>query len=106
MTPEAAFAATFTLLVALWLLNVVSYASLLRMLRLSYPEQWKEVGSPTLIMNNSIRNSLALQRFIWGRGAKLVGDQELCRSVRTIKILEAVFLLVFILAVVAFFWYL
>jgi hypothetical protein len=40
-------------------------------------EPWRELGSPTLILNNSISNSLRMIRFVWSGEYRVLDDSVL-----------------------------
>ena len=78
----------------------------LRRLRLDHHETWVSLGSPSLIFNNSIKNGLAVNRFIWKRRYKDLGDPALLglgdfifRFAAVHIILFAAFILVFLFGV-------
>ena len=51
-------------------------------LRNNHREVWAELGSPSLIVNNSIRNSLATMSFMWRKEYLRLGDHKLNRMAR------------------------
>lgn len=66
----------FLLLLAVMILGAVLYSRLLALLRDRHSEAWKTLGSPTLVANNTLRNSLAMWRFVFlGQHRRLV-DKE------------------------------
>src|SRR5438477_12662691 len=49
----------------------------LRRLRTYHSATWEELGAPTLILNNSISNSLRTCRFIWTGEYRVLDDRVL-----------------------------
>jgi hypothetical protein len=61
----------------------------LKDLQEQFPEKWRELGRPRLVMNNSIANNLALYRFLWRKEYLILGSisfANLCGKVRSFSI--------------------
>ena len=71
------------------------YASILRALRTRHPDVWKGLGSPTLITNNSLKNTLATRRFLRHREYAKLGDEQLDQTIRWHRLLERAYLVYF-----------
>ena len=68
--------------------NYVQYR-LFKTLRKSFETTWIRLGKPSLIMNNSISNSLALMSYLWRRDYLELNDASFskqCGNVRTFTI--------------------
>jgi len=48
-------------------------------LRENHPKEYKDIGEPTLILNNTPKNNIALLRFIQGRRPSELGDEHLAQ---------------------------
>ena len=79
-------------------LNLYLRSKLLKLLRQSHREIWKELGSPSLAQNNSFENGVATLRFIWGRGHRRLNDPALGQLVRTERMLQVIQGVVLLLA--------
>jgi len=76
----------------------VSVYSFLRLLRQEHSTEWDRLGRPTLLMNNSIQNSVKFLRFLAKKDYLSLRDAELTnRAARTRRLL-GVQLLLFLLA--------
>ena len=94
---ESTQAAFVLILVALALVNLCLWIRVLDVLRTRYPGTWERLGSPALIKNNNVANSLRAGRFIWGAESKKLGDRSLARLVTSQRIVQVVGLTTFIL---------
>lgn len=74
----------------------------LRRLRLKHPETWVALGSPSLILNNSIQNGFAVMRFLWKRQYKSLNDPALTKLCNFIVVYSTVYI-VFFVGVIIFF---
>jgi len=73
------------LLIPLAVVAVIGFGMSYRFLaylRNNHHEVWEELGSPSLILNNSIRNSLATMSFMWRKEYIRLGDHKLIRIAR------------------------
>src|SRR5205809_5245169 len=59
---------------------------LLRSLRTRHEERWIALGKPSLILNNSISNGFAVQRFLWQRQYLDLEDEHITRLCRFVLI--------------------
>lgn len=69
------FAACFVMVI-IWLGCCVRLFSLIKT---RHPDKYKEMGEPSLIMNNSLRNNLAFMRFLFRREDRALGDPVVTR---------------------------
>ena len=72
-----AFVIVFPVLGVMILVWFRQLSKLFAYLRENHPQEYKEIGEPTLIMNNSPRNNIALLRFIQGKRPSDLGDEHL-----------------------------
>ena len=90
------------MLVVLGILNAILVLSYLvtlfvmyRLLRVNHNEMWKDMGSPTLLWNNSLRAIAETLHFLFSRKAAELGDDSLLSAVRLARILLILILIVF-----------
>ena len=69
----------FTLLVIFFVVGVISHGLLLSFLRKNHPEIWNGLGSPTLFINNSVKNNRLVLKFLWRKEYLQVDDTKLHR---------------------------
>jgi hypothetical protein len=79
------------LLVLLFIPGIWLHSKVLSILRDRHVSKWRELGSPTLVKNNSPANSLAVLRFLWRREYAALSDRHLSRVCRTLSILYLVY---------------
>ncbi len=65
---------------------------MLRILETRHREKWVEMGSPSLVMNNSIKNTIATIRFLIKGEYEMLGDEEFSVLCRRLVLLNAYFL--------------
>ncbi len=68
---------------------------LLRRLRTHHPDTWAELGKPTLVLNNTISNSLRTCRFIWDGEYRVLDDRLLDRLGTTLRLYWIAYALLF-----------
>lgn len=97
----------FITVTALYLVFVVSTVIyifkmriLLTYLKENHTKKWEELGRPTLIMNNSIENSLNILRFIWKQ--EDLNDKKMGGVLKTVKYLLVINLVLFAVIIVLF----
>ena len=84
----------FALLVAAIVGLAVSQA-FLREMRSRHPTVWDELGEPSLWMNNSIQNSLAVLRFLWRKDYEALGDPEFARRAEFLRTYQIAYFIFF-----------
>lgn len=72
------FAAFITLLV-LAIVGIYLHYSLISFLKKTHYEKWKELGSPALVTNNSVKNNVAILNFLKKKEYLEMNDQELTK---------------------------
>ncbi len=84
--PFVPFDAFWIVLAAL----LVASARILARLRSGHPGVFEELGRPTLLPRG-VGPSAALTRFYWSRRAAALGDADLLRWVRALRVLQLLF---------------
>jgi hypothetical protein len=96
-------AAAFVILMISCIVGFALHSYFLRELRSRHPDIWESLGRPTLIMNNSISNGLAVQRFLWRREYESLDDPEFVQLSRVLRTFGIAYLVLFALIVLGFF---
>lgn len=79
------FGALFPVLAVLTVFYLVQVRRIEKRLEQGYPEKFKELGEPHLILNNSLRNNARFMSFLLGRKYETTADSaliKLCKSCR------------------------
>jgi hypothetical protein len=71
-------------------------------LRSRHLQTWEALGRPTLFLNNSITNSLAVLRFLWRGDYRALGDREFARFACFLRGYMAAYFVLFVLFIVVF----
>jgi hypothetical protein len=95
--------AAFGLLMAMALVWLVLVSNLFRALRERHPYTYREIGSPTLFLNNSILNNWLLLKFLVTGAWQQLGDQDLSRQCRFMRVFLIVYTVLFVAVTVGFF---
>jgi hypothetical protein len=74
---------------------VLMYVFLYR-LRTQFTQAWKALGEPTLILNNSVKNSFATMRFLWRREYVALGNSRFSRFAGFLRTYMVCYLVLFI----------
>jgi len=96
-------ASLLVLLIVGFAAGATSYAHILRVIRGRHEAKWKEMGSPTLIRNNSIASNRRMRSFMQSGEFEVLGDSSLSRSVRRHRVIERVYIMIFVLFAIHFF---
>ncbi len=64
-------------------------------LKKTQPAAWQELGSPTLFTNNSLKNYLAVRKFLKSMDSSNIGDPELAKRGRALVFFNKVYFLFF-----------
>ena len=67
-----------------------------RLLRKDYPEVYESIGSLSLFFNNTIKGNWLFSRFLRAGRYRELGDDELTRLCRLIRIVRAIFIVTFV----------
>jgi uncharacterized membrane protein len=93
-------ALVFLVLLVAFVIGLTMHYHFLREMRSRHPALWESLGRPTLVMNNSVSNGLAVQRFLWRKDYEALQDHEfvlLARRLRTFNIAYLVFFAVILI---------
>ena len=75
--------------------GLVATQFFLRYLRLHHRDTWEKLGSPSLVMNNSIRNGLAVTRWLWAKEFLDLEDPRLTRFAKSMLLYQILYLALF-----------
>jgi len=95
----------FILLILLALGGILINRSLYGKLKSTHPDVYKTLGEPTIFLNNSIKNSLLVNKFIWKRQYLKLRDKKtvrFCDLVLIYSIVIWIMLIVFIAVTICF----
>lgn len=84
------------------ILIIIGYGfnwAIIKRLRIEHLDKWKELGSPTLFLNNSIGSTLRFLGFQWCNQYKQLNDEKLNNFILCEKTVVIVYVLLFILYV-------
>jgi hypothetical protein len=90
------------MLTTLTFLIIIGYGfnwRIIKRLRTEHLAKWKELGSPTLFLNNSISIGLGFLKFQWFNQHKQLNDKKLNNLIVCEKIIVVFYILLFILFV-------
>lgn len=74
----------------------------LSQLRTRHAQTWEALGRPSLFLNNSVSNSLAVLRFLWRREYRCLPDARFVRFANFLRGFLAAYLVLFAVAVAVF----
>lgn len=97
LTVTVLWAACILLFVGLFFLN----ANFLRRLETMHQEKWSELGRPTLVLNNSIKNNLATFYFLKNRDFEALNDAELTKRCDLLWLCLRLYFVLFVLTLVS-----
>jgi uncharacterized membrane protein YidH (DUF202 family) len=97
----AFFAAVFILIILAVVILYLNY-KLLSMLRQNHPQKWRELGSPSLIINNSIQNNVAVLRFLKNKEYVSIGDKRVTTISRLLWRLGLIYLGLLVVVLISF----
>jgi hypothetical protein len=90
----------FVILLVCVIIWFVLVTRLFRLLRTRHPDVYDSLGRPTLILNNSIRNSWLFTRFLLGGHFEAIDDGETLRLCQFMRVFAFCYLAFFIAIVV------
>jgi hypothetical protein len=90
----------FVILALVFVAGFALTHAVLRRLRARHADTWEALGRPTLIMNNSISNSLAVIRFIFRRDYSDWDDPEFTRMADSLRVFWIVYTIFFGLIII------
>ena len=97
-----AFLALFALQVVGTLAYFVIVAKLLRRLRSDHPAVFESLGSPSLIANNTPKNSMLFLRWLWRRDYTDLGNPGTVSAASTVRIMLVALLFNLVALIVLF----
>ena len=68
----------------------------LRYLRVHHVSTWQNLGSPTLVMNNTIRSGLSVMRWLWKKEYLALEDPHLTRFAQAMIVYQVLYFVLFI----------
>ena len=92
----------FAFLLVLTILGAIAGSRLLNVLRQDHPDVWMKLGSPTLLMNNSIRNNLLVNAFLRKREYLSLDNENLTHACKTVKLISRIYIPIFCVLVILF----
>jgi hypothetical protein len=87
----------FLVMAAVVVVYLVMVGYLMNYLKRVHPAKWEELGSPSILLNNSIRNGLSTSGFIFGGKYRQLNDPRLGLIIWAVR---ALLTLVFTLLVI------
>ena len=90
----------FAILAASVVLGFILTARMFRLLRKRHAKIYKSLGSPSLFLNNSVQNGLAVQGFILFGRFRLIDDPELVRLCSFLRAFSICYLVYFIAVII------
>jgi hypothetical protein len=92
----------FIILVVSCAVGFVLQHAFLSQLRARHAQTWEALGRPTLFLNNSISNSLAVLRFLWRREYRGLADEQFVRFAAFLRCYLAAYVVLLALVVAVF----
>jgi branched-subunit amino acid ABC-type transport system permease component len=93
---DTAFAILLVMFIASFAVGLVIQYIFLSRLRSRHAKTWETLGCPTLFLNNSIRNSLAILRFLWSREYRALSDPPFVRLAGFLRSYLAAYFVLFL----------
>lgn len=93
----------FALLFALLAVWLILLSWLFSRLRNKHPSTYEAMGSPSLVRNNSMRNNWLFFKFLFSSHWRELGDSTVASLVRLLRLVFAVYLVVFMTCVTLMF---
>ena len=86
----------FIFLVILMVFCLMLFGIILNYLKNNHHKEWEEIGSPSIFINNSIRNSIRSNRYFFRSQYKKLNDHKLNNLCLTHKCLTFIYFAIFI----------
>jgi hypothetical protein len=90
------------LLCVLFAIAIYLQSRFLSILKGKHYDHWTALGSPSLIMNNSPSNNIAVIKFLWKKKYLEINDPVLTQISQQIRGLTIIYTFVFIMAIIYF----
>ncbi len=101
VTMQLLFFIFLILLVLLAIPSIYLHYRFLSILKERYSEKWNELGRPTLIKNNSIKNNIAVLKFLKNRDYLTMGDKQLTNIAILLWTFAYIYIVVFVITLVS-----
>jgi hypothetical protein len=85
------FAIGIVFLILAFLLGICLNYSILRLLKKNHPSIWNELGRPSMVLNNSIRNNFNMSKFIKTKEYLKTNDNKLIKIAEALRIFNKVY---------------
>lgn len=92
----------FGTILLMMIVGIFLYSKFLNLLKNEHLEEWKRLGSPQLLANNSIKNNLRILVFLKNREYSKFNDLQLTKVSIYLWIYSIIYLLVFVVVLVLF----
>ena len=96
------FPIIFGILVFTAIFGIVLNYKFLSLLKERHFEKWKELGSPSLGMNNSIKNNVVILAFLKNKEYIKINDSELTKSAKILWNYSIFYLIFFVVVIILF----
>lgn len=96
------FPITFGIIVVAAIVGMILNYKFLSLLKERHFEKWKELGSPSLGTNNSIKNNAAILAFLKNKEYIKIGDAELTKAAQILWNYGIFYLFLFTIAIILF----
>jgi len=90
-------------LALLLIVGAIQTHRVISMLREGHEDLYDSLGRPTLLLNNSISNSVRLVAFVWSGRVREASDQNLLRCALRLRWIQAAYVVFFATALGLFF---
>lgn len=94
----------FVLLFLSAIIGLMLYKNFLDYLQKMHPAKWKELGSPTLFLNNSVVNNLAIVSFLKSKQYIDLNDPQLTRISKRMWTYNLIYFAYFLFILPLFLW--
>lgn len=92
---------SFLVMVILAVPLVVLQVKMLSRLRSNHATDWERLGSPTLILNNTIGNTFSVLGFLWKGEYMALHDGELSRTCKRLRLLGPIYFVATLVAMIS-----
>ena len=90
------------LLIVFAAIGIYLHWSFVSLLREKYPDKWNELGRPTLIINNSIKNDVAVLSFLKNKGYLSLNDKQLNKIAMLLWNFGYIYIVIFTITIFLF----
>ena len=93
---EKIFPFGFILLILSVILGFFLNYKLFSILKEKHPQKWEELGRPSLLMNNNIRNNISVLNFLNKKEYLKMNDKQLTKLAGFLRIFSLIYIVFFI----------